>query len=149
MRCRHDLSNKMRRRPDFFSESWWVVCNIDIVYNYVHKHHSSECSFFNSCIYFIHESINLWPAYSTFNFLTACKVSRGVSWTSDWQINCGGPCAKRGISARSICISIVNRIVSGLSIRGHQAAFAYRANCFHLVSAELNGCLRPTCTTLL
>ena len=58
MRCRHDLSNKMRRRPHFFSESWWVVCNIDIVYNQVSTHHSSECCFFNSCMNLFMNSLN-------------------------------------------------------------------------------------------
>ena len=43
-------------------------------------------------------------------------MSGGSSEPWDVKTKCGGPCAKRGIKAGSIGISIVNRIVSGLLI---------------------------------
>jgi len=44
MRCRQDLSNNMRRKPDF---PWWVVFPIDIVWDSLLTNHSPETSFFN------------------------------------------------------------------------------------------------------
>jgi len=46
---RQDLSNKMLRRPDFWTKSGWALCPIDIVCNlfFLNLNHSSEFSFFN------------------------------------------------------------------------------------------------------
>jgi hypothetical protein len=72
MRRRQDLSNKMRRRPDFLTKSWLVLCPIHIVCHSFYTNHSSESS---NLLFLINElikyqSINPWPAYSTFVFPT-------------------------------------------------------------------------------
>ena len=41
---KQDLPDKMRRRPDFSTECWWIVCPIDIVCNTAFLDHSSESS---------------------------------------------------------------------------------------------------------
>jgi len=58
-RRRPDLSNKMRRRPDFWTLSWWVLCPIDIVCNLFSTNHSSESFSFNVLIHYINNLINL------------------------------------------------------------------------------------------
>jgi len=50
MRRRQDLSNKLRRRPYFLTEFWWVVCPIDIVCNSIFLNHSSKSSYLNKSI---------------------------------------------------------------------------------------------------
>jgi len=50
MHHRQDLSNKMRRRPDFLTQSWWVLCPIDMVCNWFSTNHSSDSSSFNQSI---------------------------------------------------------------------------------------------------
>jgi len=47
MCCRQDLSNKMRRRPEFLTQSYWVLCPIYIACNLFFTNHSSESSFFD------------------------------------------------------------------------------------------------------
>jgi len=46
LRRRSDLSNKMRRRPDYLTKSSCVLCPIDIVCNLFPINHSSESSSF-------------------------------------------------------------------------------------------------------
>jgi len=63
MRCRQDLSNKMRRRQDFLTKSSWVLCPVNAVENVFSTNHNSESSSFNSLINslineLINESIN-------------------------------------------------------------------------------------------
>jgi len=42
MRRRQDLSKKMRRNPDFWTEYWWVVSPDDISWNSFFTNHCSE-----------------------------------------------------------------------------------------------------------
>jgi len=44
---RQDLSNKMRRRTDFWTKSSWVLWPVDAVENLISTNHSSESSSFN------------------------------------------------------------------------------------------------------
>ena len=46
MRRKQSLSNKIRCRPIFLAESWWVFCLIDIVCKSFFTNHSSESSSF-------------------------------------------------------------------------------------------------------
>jgi len=55
------LIKQSGRMSYFLTESWWVVCPIDIVCNSLFAHHCSECPFFNEWT-----MINIWRAYSTF-----------------------------------------------------------------------------------
>jgi len=36
------LKKKMRRRPDFVTKSWWVLCPVDIECNLFSTNHISE-----------------------------------------------------------------------------------------------------------
>jgi len=51
MRRRQDLSNKMRRRPDFLMNSQWVLCPICTVCNLYFTNHRSKASSFSSLIH--------------------------------------------------------------------------------------------------
>jgi len=57
MHQRQDLStwNKLRRRPEFLTMSWWILCPIDIVCDLFLTNHNSESSSFN---YWMNEWIN-------------------------------------------------------------------------------------------
>jgi len=77
MRRRQDLSNKMRRRPEFLTNSLWILCPVGAVCNLFSTNHSSESSSFNWLI-------NLWPAYSTFVLPTAFYL-----WPIKFIINFG------------------------------------------------------------
>ena len=72
-------------------------------------------------------------------------------WTSRPSV--GRPCAKRGIRAWSMVISMVIGIVSGWSNRGLQCGVSshlLKGQFDSLVmSAEHNSCLAPACTTSL
>jgi len=53
MRRKQDLSKKMRRRgkTDLLTESWWLVCPLEILYDSYFTNHSSEFSFFDKSMY--------------------------------------------------------------------------------------------------
>ena len=77
MRRRQDLSNKMRRRPDFLTKSSWILCPVNAVKKLFSTNHSSESSSFNKSIgELIDLLISLCPAYGTFVLPTAVSARK-------------------------------------------------------------------------
>jgi len=50
MRPRQDLSNKMRRRPDFLTKSLYVLCPVNTIEKLFFTNHSSKSSCLSSLI---------------------------------------------------------------------------------------------------